>query len=168
MKRSVMTASLLAVALALAPASWLAGQMQPETFSAAEFKAHHVEIREHLDHLDTMAQRLSGESPERRQRTMNFVLGFLTDHILTHAREEETTLYKWADHKAGPRFTESMRYEHKIVERWIDELRDLAREEPSDANAAAFTRRAQRLLGLLEAHFEVEEEVILPAVAQER
>lgn len=136
---------------------------QAGAFSQEEFRAHHAEINEHLGHIDTMAQRLPSELPEKQRETMRFVTTFLQEHILTHAAEEEATLYPKADAKACSRFTQSMRYEHTVVGAWVKELRQIA-EEPSP-NVLAFVRRTQRLLGLLEAHFGAEEEVIVPAVA---
>jgi hypothetical protein len=53
-----------------------------------------------------------------------------------------------------------MRYEHTIVGRWIDELAAMAAGPTLDAKA--FARKSDRLLGLIAAHFEEEEEVLLP------
>ena len=53
-----------------------------------------------------------------------------------------------------------MRYEHKVVNRWIEELERFAEAEKPDV--VAFARRTDNLLGLIWAHFEEEEEVLLP------
>ena len=53
-----------------------------------------------------------------------------------------------------------MRYEHGVVGRWIGELAQEAKRPAPDVKA--FTRRTDNLLGLLEAHFEEEEHVLLP------
>ncbi len=136
---------------------------QQAAFSMQEFKAHHGEIKEHLGHIDLMTQRLAGEPPEKQRETMAFVVRFLREHILTHAADEEATLYPMADDKAGPRITASMRYEHGVLAAWVTELGRIASSPSPDI--AAFVRRAQRALGLLEAHFGAEEEVIAPVVA---
>lgn len=90
-------------------------------------------------------------------------LGFLEGHIAPHARWEERVLYPAVDrrvHEGAPPFTASMRHEHEIVARWINALeREAAKERP---DPRAFTRQADALLGLLRAHFEEEEEVLLP------
>lgn len=136
---------------------------QEPAFTPEVFKAHHAEIREHLGHIDAMAQRLSVEAPGQQRDTMRFVVSFFEEHILTHAADEERTLYPRADAKVGASFTRSMRYEHTVVGAWVKELRDLSQRPEPDAQA--FVRRTQRLLGLLEAHFGAEEEVVVPALA---
>lgn len=135
---------------------------QEQTFTPETFKAHHAEIQEHLGHIDAMAQRLAGEAPGKQRDTMRFVVSFFEEHILTHAAEEERTVYPRADAKVGASFTRSMRYEHTVVAAWVRELRELSQRPEPDAQA--FVRRTQRLLGLLEAHFGAEEEVVVPAL----
>ncbi len=55
-----------------------------------------------------------------------------------------------------------MRQEHRVVGRWIDELGALLAKPTFDATA--FARRSDNLLGLIDAHFECEEQVLLPLV----
>ena len=90
---------------------------------------------------------------------------FLEEHIAAHAQWEERALYPVVDRQAdggdNP-FTASMRHEHVIVGRWIGELDQLAAADL--ANVQAFTRRADNLLGLIWAHFEEEEQVLLPVL----
>lgn len=88
---------------------------------------------------------------------------FFKEEIKPHAEWEERKLYPAVDKRAtkGPEiFTATMRYEHKVVARWIEQLDTLATSKT--ANAALFTRKTDQLLGLLYAHFEEEEEVLLP------
>lgn len=127
------------------------------------FRAEHVEIKEHLGHLHTMVGDLSGAAPDKQRDTMKFVVKFLHEHIRAHAEWEEKVLYPVVDRYAGGgahAFTASMRYEHRIVGRWIDELG--AESEKAEPDPVAFARRADNLLGLIGAHFEEEEEVLLP------
>ena len=129
----------------------------------APFRREHVEIKEHLGHLDTMIGSLPSAPAEERRRTMSQVVKFLDEHIRTHAEWEEAHLYPAVDKRtlAGPNpFTASMRYEHRIVGRSIDALAKMAADP--DASAVTFARSADRLLGLISAHFEEEEEVLLP------
>jgi hemerythrin-like domain-containing protein len=170
MVRLIRSLSAVFAAGTLAAASFT---LQPDTppaatppFSAAEFRDHHKEIQEHLDHLDQMARQLPDQSAERQKRSMKFVVDFLNEHIMEHAREEEHTLYTLADERVHPRFTETMRFEHTIAEKWIKELDAIQNQDAPDSKA--FARRTQRLLGLLEAHFAAEEQVIVPAVLEER
>ncbi len=94
---------------------------------------------------------------------MEKAVGFFRGHIAPHAAAEEEALYPVVDRCAGgggEPFTASMRHEHRIVRRWVAAL---AREARGRApGARAFVRKADALLGLIEAHFECEEEVLLP------
>jgi hemerythrin-like domain-containing protein len=118
------------------------------------FRQQHVEIKEHLSHIDKMIGSLPAAPPGEQKETMARVIGFLREHIL---------LYPVVDKRAGSgenRFTAAMRHEHAIVGRWTAELARQAEEANPDA--ALFSRRADQLLGLILAHFEDEEEVLLP------
>ncbi len=127
------------------------------------FRREHAQIKEHLAHLDAMVGNLQGAKADDAKKTMGFVVKFLREHIASHAAWEERALYPVVDKRAetgANRFTATMRWEHQIVGRWIDEL---AREsEKPTPNASAFSRRAYMLLGLIGAHFEEEEDVLLP------
>lgn len=127
------------------------------------FRAEHVEVKEHLGHIHSMVGSMLSAPPEEQVKTMNFVVKFLNTHIKSHAEWEEKVLYPVVDKYAGGgphAFTASMRYEHGIVGRWIGELQSEAAKPSPDAKV--FARRTDNLLGLLWAHFEEEEEVLLP------
>ena len=127
------------------------------------FRREHVEIKEHLDHLKTEIGKLAAAPPGEQKASMQHVVSFVREHIKPHAEWEEQVLYPAVDRRAasGPNpFTASMRYEHRIVVRWTDELASMASSATPDITA--FARRADNLLGLIWAHFEEEEEVLLP------
>jgi hemerythrin-like domain-containing protein len=131
----------------------------------AGFRSEHAETKEHLRHLDGMVRSLDGEGAAEQAKTMSFVVKFLREHILTHAAWEEAHLYPLVDERAGRTgepFTASMRYEHGIIGREIEELSGLATAPAPDSKA--FARGADRLLGIIGAHFEKEEEVFLPLI----
>jgi hypothetical protein len=78
-----------------------------------------------------------------------------------HLRWEEQAVHPLVDRFAceGPAaFSATMRHEHVIIHRWSAELAGLA--EAGDA--LAFARRADHLLGVVLAHFELEEAVLFP------
>jgi hemerythrin-like domain-containing protein len=127
------------------------------------FRREHVGIKEHLEHLNAEVGKLSVASPSEQRASMQHVVDFVREHIKPHAEWEERVLYPAVDRRAasGPNpFTASMRYEHRIVVRWTDELAAIAAAPAADITA--FARRADNLLGLIWAHFEEEEEVLLP------
>lgn len=126
------------------------------------FRDEHAEIREHLEHLDAAVGALAGAAPQEQARKMAFVVRFLDEHIRAHAAWEEEVLYPVVDEQAGgapERFTSTMRHEHVIIGRSIDALRQEAQAPRPDV--VAFARRADRLLGVISAHFEKEEEILL-------
>ncbi len=129
------------------------------------FRQEHVEIREHLSHIGGLIESIAKAPAAEAQQGMELLVGALRSHILAHADWEERVLYPVIDTKAGAGpypFTAAMRQEHRIVGRWIDELDQQSKSAKPDA--VTFARRADQLLGLILAHFEDEEEVLLPIV----
>ena len=89
------------------------------------FREEHVAIKEHLRHMSRMIESIPGVAPEVRKQNMTKLVEALKGHILPHAEWEEKVLYPVIDQKTGSGkyvFTAAMRHEHRIVERWIDQL----------------------------------------------
>lgn len=131
----------------------------------AAFRAEHQEVQVHLRHVHDWVGGLRAQGPAEQKKTAQKVVAFFEKHIKPHAEWEERFLYPVVDRLAGGganRFTSTMRYEHRVVGRWIAELR--AESEKPKLDAAKFARRTDNLLGLLWAHFEEEEEVLLPFI----
>jgi len=128
-----------------------------------KFRAEHVTLRQELARIDQELGALPTLARAEQRPAMQRVVRSLDEHIRKHAEWEEAKLYPVVDRAAGSGaqpFTASMRYEHRIVGRWLDELSREASKESADARA--FSRRGDQLLGLITAHFEEEEEVLLP------
>ncbi|HEX8907827.1 MAG TPA: hemerythrin domain-containing protein, partial [Anaeromyxobacteraceae bacterium] len=90
------------------------------------------------------------------------VVAELEAALRPHLEWEESTIHPIVDKFAceGPAaFSTSMRYEHVIIYRWLGEL---GRQAQDSAAVVAFSRRADNLLGVVLAHFELEEEVLFP------
>lgn len=136
-------------------------QSSPPARPTEAFRLHHAEIQKHLRNVDAMVVALHWQSPEEQRETMRHAVTFLQEHIAAHAHDEEQVLYPAVQRRAGPdsRLTTVPIYEHRIVERWIAELDQEASNSAPDP--AAFALSAHHLTGLLYAHFEVEEEVLL-------
>lgn len=127
------------------------------------FRAEHREIRQHLVHMDELAGQILSHASSEQKQDMKRLVDYLKKHIIPHAEWEEKILYgavdKLACNAANP-FTSTMRYDHKIVNKWIGELaEEAAKGEP---DPAVFSRKMDHLMGLIFAHFEKEEEVLLP------
>jgi hemerythrin-like domain-containing protein len=153
----------LLVLLAAAPVR--GEKAMTEQRSTAGFRAEHREIQAHLRHVDEWVGALSAQPPAEQKKTAENVASFFEKHIRPHAEWEEKVLYPIVDKLAGSgpnAFTSTMRYEHRVVGRWIAELR--AEADKAKIDAAKFSRRTDNLLGLVWAHFEEEEEVLLPFI----
>jgi len=89
---------------------------------------------------------------------MQSAVDTLKDYLLPQLSAEEAVLYPAADRVTPPApasITQAMRREHEIMRQWMHEMEALANASLPDPHA--FARRGQRLLGLIEAHFDVEE-----------
>lgn len=138
---------------------------QPPARATQGFRDEHVQVRKHLEHVRTWAGLLARQQPREQRATARRIVEFFQQHLGPHAAAEERGLYPLVDRLAGggPHpFTASMRHAHRVVERWTRGLAQLA-EQPA-FNAHGFARETDRLLGLVEAHFEAEEDVLLPLV----
>jgi iron-sulfur cluster repair protein YtfE (RIC family) len=118
-------------------------------------------LRERLaaiaDEIGSLTVIAAGE----RRGAMRSIVGELDACLRPHLRWEERTIHPIVDRFAceGPTaFSATMRYEHEIIDRWSAEL--ARRAEGGDA--IAFARNADRLLGVVLAHFELEEQVLFP------
>ncbi len=95
---------------------------------------------------------------------MALVVAEFDERLRPHLDLEERTIHPVVDKFAceGPAtFSASMRYEHTIIYRWLAELGQQAGEASA---AVAFLRRFDNLLGVVFAHFELEEEVLFPVL----
>lgn len=146
-------------------AALLAGAAQGAERVTQPFRTEHVVIKEHLGHIEQMVASVEAAEPGKLPAAMGRVVNAFEDHIAAHAAWEEQYLYPVVDRLAGTGeypFTAAMVQEHRIVGRWIGELREMQQSAAPDARA--FARRATMLLGLIHAHFEDEEEVLLPVI----
>jgi hemerythrin-like domain-containing protein len=144
-------------------------QTPPTPRSATQlFRIEHLEIKQYLEQVAGMVGELHGiTQPDWRdvpkwRKTMEAVVKLLNDHVRTHSDWEEKALYPVVDRHAKSwlhPFTASMRFEHKIIARRIEGLAAEAAKPTPDVKR--FARHADSLLGLLAAHFEAEEEVLL-------
>jgi hemerythrin-like domain-containing protein len=128
------------------------------------FRTEHADLKGHLFYLETVVASLAEASPDERHRATTELVRFLRSHLADHAQWEERVLYPLVDRQAGggEPFTAAMRHEHRIIERLVAELVDETCRSPIAIRR--FVRLAERLLGLLLAHFECEEEVLLPVL----
>jgi hemerythrin-like domain-containing protein len=127
----------------------------------------HDRLREELEEIEERIDSLTTANPSQRRRTMQRVVSRLRTQILPHTTAEQEVLYPAIDQRVGSgthRFTESMRYEHTVAARWIVDLESQAARPGTDARA--FSCQAEKLLGLISAHLEQDEQVLFPILDQ--
>lgn len=136
------------------------------SFPTESLREKRALIRARLDDVDALARTLSrGTELDDAWAAMTRIVSVLEDEIRPYMEWEGRMLHPIIDKFAceGPTaFSASMQYEHAVVDRWIGELAVIARSASADARA--FARQTDRLLGLLAAHFEVEDQVFLPVL----
>jgi len=127
-------------------------------------------IRRNLHRLQTILftaedqfEALHGQNECEQLLLMQSVVGHLKDYLLPHLAAEEAVLYPAAERQVpGPAasLTTVLVREHAIMRRWIQEMEELATRSMPDTDA--FIRRGERLLGLIESHFELDEGLLFP------
>jgi hemerythrin-like domain-containing protein len=130
------------------------------------FRAHHAEIKNKLDDAAANAMALSSATPEEVGDLYHRIVHFFHYELIPHAVAEERVLYAAADRLVptahGRRYTDALRYEHTAIARQVQALHDaMQRDDRSPEAIDEFQRRALELVGLIDAHFGVEENVVL-------
>ncbi|MBI3856792.1 MAG: hemerythrin domain-containing protein [Planctomycetes bacterium] len=167
------TRTLIALALTLAFTALLMTEIsrdapvERELPQTASIRQDLQRVQRQLLGLERTIDTLHEVNESEQIALMNGAIGTLRDCLLPQLALEEKVLYPAVDRRmAGGLvpFTQALQSEHQLMRRWIEELHCLANETLPDHNA--FARRAERLLGLLEAHFEVEESLLFPILDQ--
>ncbi len=124
-------------------------------------RAEHGRILERLRGLAERIEKLHESGTLEQLALAREVLEFVKTQVAPHARAEEYTLYPAADWAAGEgsHLTEAVRYEHQMVVRRCEALE---KEISAGAPAGRLMHLCYGILGLIAAHFQVTEQVILP------
>lgn len=126
----------------------------------------HAEVREQLRQIDRWIDELHLAAGSAQKAIMLQIVHCFRTRVLVHAEWEERFLYPAVDRRAGGSqpFTASMRHDHTIA---IHRLAEIDIESSRDnPDARWFSRRADQLLGLLLAHLDAEERILLPVLDQ--
>ncbi len=124
-------------------------------------RAEHARIVERLQGLGERIERLHESATLDQLSLAREVLDFVKKQVAPHARAEEYTLYPAADWAAGEgsHLTEAVRFEHQLVQKRCEALE---KEIQAGATAGRLMHRCYAILGLVAAHFQVTEQVLLP------
>lgn len=132
--------------------------------SLVTLKEKRAQIRVRVDHVDALVQKLSSRGEVDDAAAMQRILSVLDDEIRPYMEWEGRLLHPVIDKYAGegPSAAASMRYEHVLIDRWIGKLAASVRDAQIDPTT--FVRRTDGVLGLLNAHLEVEDRLLLPVL----
>lgn len=142
-------------------------QKTVSTRPSEQFRNELLVVKKHLSHAEEWTKQLSSVPPVEQQKRLSNIVRIYKDHIIPQTEWEEQKLYPAVDKRiaqSNRTFTSGLRYENHIIDRWTDELElEFAQKIP---DVKTFEHRSYQLLGLIKAHFEVEEEVLLPILDQ--
>jgi hemerythrin-like domain-containing protein len=115
------------------------------------FIDQHDETLEQLALMEEWVERLPEETASEQKSTVEHVLGYIEQYIVGHIAWEEEHVLGVIDEGTA----DVLKREH----RYIIACAKLLRAERAPRG---FRRRAFKLIGLIEAHFQVEEAVLVP------
>ena len=124
----------------------------------------HAGLFPHLDHLGSLASEATTVDEGDLRTRLREVLAFLRDDLLSHAREEEVSVYPAAEKvlRAVGGATRTMSIDHRFVGQMVEELSGLGEGLLSSANKERIRRLLYGLQALLQVHFTKENEVYVP------
>lgn len=127
------------------------------------FRENHQGIVNQIELIEAKLARLEEMGPAEKAQQVQEIVSFFEQRIRPLAEDEEAFFYSAVDRQGngGQRpLTATMRYEHSLIDTWIELL---AREvEGESLDIDRFIRRTYNLTGVLKAHLEKEEQVFLP------
>ncbi len=126
---------------------------------------HHKMLHKQIHDLFQYVEGLKKFSAQERGR-LNDLITFLKEEVLPHAEGEEKYLYKKVGELMNnPLFTKTMELDHQHIKRYISELEteiNNVYKEAADGTIAKIQTAASKLRGLMEPHFQKEDDVYLP------
>ncbi len=134
---------------------------QPAPLTTAALRAEHTKLLASVVAMAERVEKLHEQTTPLQMMMAREVLDLVRKNIAPHARAEEYTLYPAADWAAGEgsKISEVPRFEHQLITRRCEEL-DKAIQ--SGASGGRLMHLSYGILGLIMAHFQATEEVLLP------
>lgn len=129
-----------------------------QPFPIEEYARCRSETNTRLAEVSTsFMPRLQAGSVEEQRQAVKQAAAFVREHLGPHARQVDT-LYTFADRQAGPRYTETMQYEHEQIESRIRFLELLA--DSPEPDVKMFRSQLNSLLGVMWWHIDIETNTI--------
>lgn len=135
--------------------------------SLSTLREEHERFRPQVAQLLQAADAVGYVPVAELRALLDYSCTFLTDHLLPHARAEETSLYQEVGHILGSQeATLTMCHDHLAIAQLAGELATLRSEVSGEVLSMDQARAIRRVLyglhTLISAHFEKEEGIYLP------
>jgi hemerythrin-like domain-containing protein len=128
-------------------------------------REHHKMLEERLHGFWHNIESLQKFSDQERE-LLDDLMTFLKEELLPHAEGEEKHLYgKVAELMRNPLFTKTMEMDHQFIKQYITELETVIKnvhKESADVTIKRIQTTASKLQGIVDPHFQKENEVYLP------
>lgn len=131
--------------------------------STGPLRAQHADLMAELGRLEALLEELLSPDGADAGEIMTSVVDFVKLQVRPRAQWEEAVLYEAIDRLLGPAdlpFTATMRREHELVGAWVQQLDAIRAELPP--RKRRFALIAAGMLAFIRAHFQVQEDVLLP------
>ena len=126
--------------------------MQNASATVQSLREEHQRVRQVLEHAEIMADVLTEATPSRQRNGMQMIGAMLDDCLRAHDAWEARVLGPLDGHGAGRA--------HEVLVRWIGGLiREAGARMP---DVSAFHTRLERVIGVVIAHLEEEQQTALP------
>ncbi len=130
-----------------------------------DIREHHKMLEERLHGFWHNIESLQKFSDQERG-LLDDLMTFLKEELLPHAEGEEKHLYgKVAELMRNPLFTKTMEMDHQFIKQYITELETVIKnvhKESADVTIKRIQTTASKLQGIVDPHFQKENEVYLP------
>lgn len=138
--------------------------------SLAPLHEEHEALLPHIDALAKAGDAVGEASPDELHAKVQDAVTFLTEHLIPHAKAEDSTLYVEVDRVlGGVPVTATMRRDHVEVGKLTDQLAELAPLTAGPLTTAQAQELRRVLYGVhavVRLHFAKEEEVYVPLLQQ--
>jgi hemerythrin-like domain-containing protein len=132
-------------------------------FAELSLEEQHAKIRSDFASLTEALQGFPEKATALDESKTSLIFKFFNTSLSPHVQWEEKSFYPLADAciqcRRAP-FTASFIREHQIINRWLAELLEISKQP--DGSISDFTKLYYQIIGLLQAHLEVEDLILIP------
>ena len=147
-------------------AAWPEPKPAPDV--AELIRREHQGIREEVERLGVLAEVLPMLNGKQARKRLGEVTRFLREELLSHAQEEERSLYPAVERVLGAigGAAHTMAADHRRIAALVADLEELSAGPIGEGRQAPLRRVLHELRALLDVHLQKEEEEYLPLLAR--